>query len=141
MTLTRPIVDTSAHNSERGNITLPLLILVVSFLLFVGLVVDGSGKIQASDHANQVAQSAARTAANSLTGDAIATGTLQLNAPAAQAAAQGYIAAAGLTGTVTVVANTVTVTVTEDYSTIFLNMIGINTLTGSGTASARLIDG
>ena len=137
----QPTIDTTAHDSERGNLTLPLLILVVSFLLFVGLVVDGSGKIQASDHANQVAQSAARTAANSLTGAAIATGTLQIDAGAAQASAQGYITASGLRGNVTVVGNTVTVTVEEDYTTVFLNMIGINTLTGSGTASARLIDG
>lgn len=137
----KPTIGAPSHDSERGNITLPLLILVVSFLLFVGLVVDGSGKIQASDHANQVAQSAARTAANSLTGAAIATGTLQIDAGAAQASAQGYIAASGLRGTVNVVGNTVTVTVEEDYTTIFLNMIGINTLTGTGTASARLIDG
>jgi Flp pilus assembly protein TadG len=141
MTPISPTADTSSHDSERGNITLPLLILVVSFLLFVGIVVDGSGKIQASDHANQVAQSAARTAANSLTGAAIATGTLQIDAVAAQASAQGYIAASGLRGNVAVVGNTVTVTVEEDYATIFLNMIGINTLTGKGTASARLIDG
>ncbi|HEV7948123.1 MAG TPA: pilus assembly protein TadG-related protein [Glaciihabitans sp.] len=127
--------------SERGNITLPLLILVVAFLLFVGIVVDGSGKIQAGDRANQIAQSAARVGANSLTGAAIATGSLQLDGAQAQASALSYLTAAGVNGTATVDGNTITVTVTEEYPTVFLSIIGINTLVGSGTASARLIDG
>lgn len=126
---------------ERGNITLPLLILVTAFLLMVGIVVDGSGKIQAGDRAGQVAQSAARAAANSLTGDIVATGTVRLDATRAQNVAQDYVAAAGLTGSTTVAGDTVTVTVTETYPTIFLGIIGIDSLTGTGSASARLIDG
>jgi len=127
--------------SERGNITLPLLILVVAFMLFIGLVVDGSGKLQASERANQVAQSAARAAASSLTGEAIATGTLQLNAFQAQNVAQNYLTSEGLTGTVTVTGDTVTVTSRAEYNTIFLGIIGISTLYGDGRASAALIDG
>lgn len=132
---------TTPDDSERGNITLPLIILVVALMLIVGIVVDGAGKIQAGDRANQVAQSAARVAANSITGNAIANGSLQLDGIAAQNAANAYIAAAGVEGNAFVVGDTVTVNVHEDYSTVFLSIIGINTLTGQGTASARLIDG
>ncbi|MCU1403829.1 MAG: hypothetical protein JWQ43_132 [Glaciihabitans sp.] len=131
----------TAEDPERGSITLPLIILVVALILFMGLVVDGSGKVQAAERASQVAQSAARFATNSLTGEAIATGTVQLNRPAAVAAAQGQLAAAGLTGNVTATDNTVTVTTSVTYNTVFLGLIGIETLSGEGTGSARLIDG
>lgn len=136
MTLVEPTQD-----KERGNLTLALIILVVGLMLMIGLVVDGSGKIQAGERANQLASSAARIAANSLTGNVIATGSLQLDGVAAQNAAQTYLAAAGIEGTAYVVNNTVTVTVTDDYDTVFLSIIGINTLTGTGTASAQLING
>ncbi|WP_448812099.1 pilus assembly protein TadG-related protein [Agromyces bauzanensis] len=126
---------------ETGNVTLPLIVLVVAFMLFIGLVVDGSGKIQAGDQANQIASAAARAAANSLTGEAVLIGGVGLDGVKAQNTAQSVINAAGVNGTASVSGNTVTVTVSVDYSTIFLNMIGINTLTGQGTASARLIDG
>jgi len=126
---------------ERGNVTLALIILIVGVLLMVGLVVDGSGKIQAGDRANQLASSAARVAANSLTGNVIANGSLQLDGIAAQNAALNYLAAAGVEGTAFVVDNTVTVTVTDHYDTIFLSIVGIDRLTGQGTASAQLING
>lgn len=135
MTLVEP-----AQDKERGNLTLALIILVVGLMLMIGLVVDGSGKIQAGERANQLASSAARVAANSLTGNVIATGSLQLDGVAAQNAAQAYLAAAGVEGTAYVVNNTVTVTVTDDYDTVFLSIIGINTLTGTGTAAAQLIN-
>ncbi|PPG77499.1 hypothetical protein C5D98_15055 [Rathayibacter rathayi] len=136
MTIVEPTQD-----KERGNLTLALIILVVGLMLMIGLVVDGSGKIQAGERANQLASSAARVAANSLTGNVIATGSLQLDGVAAQNAAQAYLAAAGVKGTAYVINNTVTVTVTDDYDTVFLSIIGINTLTGTGTASAQLING
>jgi Flp pilus assembly protein TadG len=129
------------HADETGNVTLPLIVLVVAFMLFIGLVVDGSGKIQAGDQANQIASAAARAAANSLSGDAVNSGGIGLDATKAQNTALGVLAASGVNGTANVTGNTVNVHVTIDYSTVFLNMIGINTLTGQGTASARLIDG
>lgn len=138
MTMTH---DESTQDKERGNLTLALIILVVGVMLMIGLVVDGAGKIQAGERANQLASSAARVAANSLTGNVIATGNLQLDGIAAQNAALTYLAAAGVDGTAFVVDNTVTVTATDDYDTVFLSIIGINTLTGQGTASAQLING
>lgn len=131
----------ATQDKERGNLTLALIILVVGVMLMIGLVVDGAGKIQAGERANQLASSAARVAANSLTGNVIATGSLQLDGIAAQNAALTYLAAAGVDGTAFVVNNTVTVTATDDYDTVFLSIVGINTLTGRGTASAQLING
>ena len=134
-------LDETTQDKERGNLTLALIILVVGIMLMIGLVVDGAGKIQAGERANQLASSAARVAANSLTGNVITTGSLQLDGVAAQNAALNYLAAAGVDGTAFVVDNTVTVTVTDDYDTVFLSILGINTLTGQGTASAQLING
>jgi Flp pilus assembly protein TadG len=137
----RPSARAGHEATERGNITLPLLILVAAFILFVGLVVDGSGQVQAGDRASQLAQSAARAATNSLTGEAIATGGLQLDPVRARTVALAYLTGPGVSGDATVTGNTVTVDVTVQYTTIFLSIIGINALDGSGTASAQLIDG
>lgn len=129
------------RDDETGNVTLYLIVTVVALMLAIGLVVDGSGKIQAGDQANQIAAAAARAAANALNGDAVDNGGLGLNATLAQNTAMGVINASGVQGTASVSGNTVNVTVEIDYPTVFLNMIGINTLTGHGTSSARLIDG
>ncbi len=129
------------RDDETGNITLPLIVLVVAFILFIGLVVDGAGKIQSGDQANQIAAGAARSAVNALTGDAVLSGTVGIDSIKAQNVAQAYINTAGATGTVSVTGNSVNVTVSVDYDTIFLSIIGINTLTGRASASAALTDG
>jgi Flp pilus assembly protein TadG len=128
-------------DSERGSLTLPIIILVTALMMAIGLVVDGSGKIQAGERANQIASSAARAAASSLTGDIVVGSGIRLDATTAQNTALAYIAAADVAGTAAVTGDTITVTVTDDYTTVFLRAIGITTLTGSGTAQAQLFDG
>lgn len=122
---------------ERGSATPFVLIVAVGLLIMVGLVVDGGGQINAKDQANSVAQSAARAAAVNIS-DATG-GTPVIDSARAQAAAQNYIAAAGKTGNVSVNGNNVTVTVTGTYQTIFLSLVGINTLTGSATSTAQIL--
>ncbi|ODU06735.1 MAG: hypothetical protein ABS81_03720 [Pseudonocardia sp. SCN 72-86] len=127
------------HSDERGSISVIVIGCVVFLVLIVGLVVDSSGKYQASQDAQMTAASAARAGTNALAGQAVVDGTLQLNGSAAQVAAQNYLTAAGLEGTVSVVGDTITVSVEDTYTTRFLSIIGINSLPVGATSSARII--
>ena len=127
------------RNDERGSVSVIFLACVVVLVVVVGLVVDSSGKYQSSQSAQMTASSAARAGTNALAGQAVGDGTLALNSSAAQAAAQNYLTAAGVTGNVTVVGDTITVSVEDTYTTRFLSLIGVNSLPVGATSSAQII--
>lgn len=127
------------RNDERGSVSVIFLACVVVLVVAVGLVVDSSGKYQSSQSAQMTASSAARAGTNALAGQAVVDGTLALNSSAAQAAAQNYLTAAGVTGNVTVVGDTITVSVEDTYTTRFLSLIGVNSLPVGATSSAQII--
>jgi Flp pilus assembly protein TadG len=124
---------------DRGSASISFLLVTVTLIVVIGLVVDGAGKIQANERADQTAASAARAATNSIGGDTVRVGALTLDPVKAVAAGEAYLAAAGMAGTVSVTGEIVTVAVTTTYPTRFLSLIGITQLPGSGDASARLI--
>ena len=65
---------------------------------------------------------------------------MSVDTAAARTAAQEYLAAAGVTGTVTVTGgDTVHVEVTDTYTPKFLSFIGIGDLTVTSEASARIV--
>lgn len=126
---------------ERGDAAVAFVLLVPALILVIGLVVDGAGQMQASEQATSIAQSAARAAANAgVSAKLPSTGVANISAGQAITAANSYLAAAGVTGTVQVNGQTVTVTVQKDYSTKFLSMF-VGTLAGKGTGSAQLLSG
>lgn len=127
------------RNDERGSVSVIFLACVVTLVVVVGLVVDSSGKYQSSQSAHMTAASAARAGTNAVAGQAVVDGTLSLNGSGAQAAAQSYLTAAGVSGNVTVVGDTITVSVEDTYTTRFLSLIGINSLPVAATSSARII--
>ena len=129
----------SRIQDETGSISAYVLMTVVTLIVVTGLVVDSAGKYQQDARAQQLAGNAARSAVNSLNDDTLIAGALTVNAARAQNAARDYIAAAGVTGTVTVEGQAVTVEVDTTYTTRFLSLIGINTLPGQGSATAQLI--
>lgn len=112
-----------------------------SRLAMTGLVVDGAGRVQAANDAQHTAASAARAATNQIHGNVINGGRPELNETSARTAAEHYLNAAGMTGTATIHAGEITVTATNTYETKFLSLIGIQTLTTDGHATARLITG
>lgn len=124
---------------EDGSLSVFLVAGVVVLIVVIGLVVDSAGKYQADSEAQQIASNAARTAVNSISGDTVLVGSTALNAAQAQTAGQEYLAAAGVEGTVTVSGQVVSVEVENTYTTRFLSLIGINSLPGTGSASAQLI--
>jgi len=123
-------------------VTLFFAITVIGLLVLIGLVVDGGAKIRAIQHADSLAADAARVAGQQINAPAAITGAdPRVDARAAVAAAQRYLSAHGVTGTVTASGPTVTVEVTSNTPTIFLGLIGITTLTVHGHANATLVRG
>lgn len=133
------------HRDQSGRVTAFVIIMVTAILLFAGLVLDGGLALAAKVRAVGEAQEAARAGAQEIDLAAYrATGTLRLLPQQASAAARSYLAAAGHSGSVSVAGNTVNVTVTISQPTELLGLIGIGsiTVTGSGQAQPqRGIDG
>jgi Flp pilus assembly protein TadG len=127
------------RRDENGSITPAFLIMVPILVILVGLVVDGAGKIQGNDNAAAIAAGASRAAANSIAAGVITDGGISLDLTRAQTTALDYINAAGMTGTVTVGADLITVHVDTVYDTHFLSIIGIESLPASATATAQII--
>lgn len=130
------------RRGDEGSVTLFLSITVVGLLAVIGLVVDGGAKIRGIQHADAVAANAARVAGQRISVPVAIVGERPtVNAQAASLAARQYLAAQGVTGTVTSTATTITVTVTDKAPTVFLGLIGIGTLTVEGRATAVLVPG
>ena len=127
------------HDDERGSVSVIVIATIVVLIVAAGLVVDSAGKYQATQQAQMTASSAARAGTNAVAGQVVVDGTLKLNGSAAQNAAQNYLTAAGVSGNVSVVGDTITVSVVGSYTTRFLSLIGINSLPVAATSAARVI--
>ncbi len=124
---------------ERGGSTAILAAIIAPMLLvLVGLVVDGGGQLAAVRQAEAVAAQAARAGADAVIGAAVAGAGAEQRA---RAAALEHLQRAGVEGTVTVADGVVTVTTSLQHDAVFLGLIGINQLTGTGEASARIVPG
>jgi hypothetical protein len=123
---------------ERGlSITPFVAVIFAALIMTVGLVVDGGQKVAAASRAETAASGASRAA-----GNAAATQELGARDPVAAAilAARTYLSGQpGVTGSVTVSSGVVTVRTTATEPTIFLTMVGIDTVTGTGLAQADIV--
>lgn len=126
--------------ADRGSVSLFVLVVMAGIILIIGLVVDGSRAAAATGRADGYAQEAARAAAAEITlSSALRGGGPELDVPAAHAAAQRYLEAAGVSGEVVIDSPTqVTVTVTLSTPTAFLSIIGKSTITVHGTGTATV---
>jgi hypothetical protein len=119
-------------------VTAFLVPLAAAVVMFAGLVVDGGLALAAKVEAIGVAQEAARAGAQEVDLAAFRdTGTVRLLPDQAAAAARRHLDQVGAAGTVTVVGDTVEVTVTADYDTQLLGVLGLRTLAVTGTGSAH----
>jgi Flp pilus assembly protein TadG len=133
----------AARRPDRGSLTLLLAALMVALLALAGLVIDGGRKLNQSSSAYAIAQEAARAGAGMVDrSTAYRSGTFQVDQGQAVAAARAYLADAGYSGSVSADGTQqirVTVTVTEP--TLVLSLIGIDTMTSTGSAVASLVTG
>jgi Flp pilus assembly protein TadG len=128
---------------ERGSITLMLLVLFVGLIALAGIVIDGGAKLNQAENANAIAQEAARAGAGMVNqGAALSTGSFVVDQNQAVAAAQQYLASHGYQGSASPVgARSIQVNVTVTASTHVLSIIGIDTMSSTGSATASLVTG
>ena len=127
---------------EEGMVTAFVVIFTLALLAMAGLVLDGGLALAAKVHAIDDAQAAARAGAQAIDVPLYrSTGTITLDPAQAVADAQGFLAAAGEHGTVTVAGETVTVNVTITQPTQILSIVGVDQLTVTGTGSATAQQG
>jgi len=133
----------SAVGRDAGSLTLMLAVLMVALLALAGLVIDGGRKLNQSASAYAVAQEAARAGAGLVDRSvAYSSGTFRVDQAQAVAAARAYLASAGYTGTVSADGTQrIRVTVTVTAHTLVLSLIGIDTMTSTGSAVASLVTG
>ena len=131
-------IGTTASRDELGlSITPFVAVLFAALIMTVGLVVDGGQKVAAASRAEAAAAGASRAA-----GNAAATQELGARDPVAAAtlAARTYLAGQpGVTGSVTVSRGVVHVQTSAVEPTFFLGIVGIDAVTGSGTAQANIV--
>lgn len=132
-------------STDRGAAT--VFVVGFSLVLFAcaGLAIDGGRAINARDRVNDVAEQAARAGANQLDDGSLRAmkGAVVLDADAAQFEANRFVNQANTSHTAytaytTVAADggSVTVQVEETYQTAILGIVGINSMTVSGTATS-----
>jgi len=128
-------------SGDRGSLSILAVVLIPGLLIIIGLAVDGGAKVQATQRANAVADEAARAGGQALDrGAALDGGGVTLDVAVAVAAAQDYLAAAGVPGSVAVVdGDTLLVTTTVTEPTVLLDLIGIEAMTVSGSSTADLV--
>ncbi|CAL8978640.1 hypothetical protein CELL_02920 [Cellulomonas sp. T2.31MG-18] len=127
---------------ERGSVTVFFAISALGLLVLLGLVADGGAKLRATQQATATAAEAARAGGQALDTAAATAGiTGHVDRTQAVQAAEHYLTAAGVTGTVEVSADRtrLSVTVTRTTPTAFLSLIGIDQMTVTAHAQAVLV--
>jgi Flp pilus assembly protein TadG len=138
----RPWLD--GADSDRGALSLMIIVLFVAFIALAGIVVDGGAKLDADENAYSLAQEAARAGATSVdTSTAYRSGSFVVNPEQAQEAATSYLTLAGQHdfSVHAVGRREISVSVTVTEPTTFLAIIGIGHFTCTGTATAMLVTG
>lgn len=124
---------------ERGSATVWMVGVTVSAFSLVGLVLDGGAMLRARSDAFAIAGSAARVGAQQLDPDAAVEGLTMLDPIAAERAVEDYLDVVGVAGTVTVVDDAVTVTVSSETELQMLRLVGGDTVSFEASATAEAV--
>lgn len=128
--------------SERGAVTVFVVVLTMALLLMGGLVLDGGNTLAAQRRAFNEAEAAARAGAQAVDLDVLrATGAVQLDPAAAAALAESHLAGTGHRGTVHVEGDTVRVSVAFRQPMLILGVAGVGPLEVTGVGEARAVRG
>jgi hypothetical protein len=123
-------------------VTAFVTIMSLAFLVATGLVYDGGQVLAARRGAIGAAKAAARAGAQGVDVTALrARRVVVPSAPAASAAAATFLQRSGHHGSVAVRGDRVVVTVNVEARLEILTLVGMRTVTVSGTAEARLVRG
>ena len=131
---------TGAGRDERGVVSTFLAVIALAMLMAAGLAIDGGRKVNALLEASHLADNAARAGAQAVDLDTLrTTGDLRLLPDQAVSRASGYLTNLGHTGEITVVGDTVTVTVSLTVDPVLLP-IGLITVTATETAAVITLE-
>lgn len=125
---------------DQGSVAVWMITTALTMILLIGLAVDLGGQVHAKQRAQDIAAEAARAGGQQVQGNAAIRGSGAVIDPgAAIAAANTYIAAAkGVTGSVRARGTRIIADTRSTYSTTFLSIIGIRTLTVTGHAEVEI---
>ncbi|GAA4898753.1 TadE/TadG family type IV pilus assembly protein [Streptomonospora salina] len=125
---------------DDGQTTVFVAVAVIALLLMGGLIIDGGAQLRAAQRATSAAEEAARAGNQAVDiAQLLQTGEVHMDTADAVSAANAYLDAAGADGNARAAsANTVTVEVHEHVDTVLLSLIGIDSLSATGSATARL---
>lgn len=125
-------------SDERGLVVSVFVLLVLAALVATaGLVIDGGQKVTAASRAEAAADGAARAAGNAAATQRLAG---RDSAGAAVLAAKAYLGGQpGVTGSVRLSDGVVSVATSATEPTLFLSAIGIDAVTGTGSATASVV--
>lgn len=132
----------TADGRDGGYVSFWVVAITIGVLAMAGLVIDGGNALTAREQAADSAQQAARAGADALSPASLRSSTNPgaTEATARQAADQ-VLADSGLTGTVTVTDQQVTVTVVVHKATTILSAVGLNSISGTASATAAPLRG
>ncbi|MGC4851829.1 TadE/TadG family type IV pilus assembly protein [Micromonospora sp. DT4] len=139
----KTIID-RLRRDDQGSMSIFVGVFAMGILVLLMVVWDAGSQVRAMQNADNIAAQAARTAGQQIDiAEAIAGGDKHVDPVKAQAAAQAYLAAAGVTGTVTFSPDLrqVTVTTSLAYQPNFAGLPYRGPATISGRATAQLITG
>jgi Flp pilus assembly protein TadG len=125
---------------DAGSITVLVVFLALSLVLVAGLVFDAGGALTDRQRAADIAEEAARYAADQVV-PAPPGVTPLINTGQAQAAGERFLAQEGVHGSVDASPTQVTVTVTIEHHTALLSAAGQDPLTVTGTSTATPLSG
>lgn len=137
-------MSTSRGNDDAGRVSVFLAITFFGVLAVIGVAADVPGMWRAMLYASNVATEAARAAGQAIDVEhTAATGEHRVDPSAAVEAANDYLAAAGVEGTVSLSEDLteITVAVTYEYEPQILGLFGMPPREVSATRTAALLTG
>lgn len=128
------------QRKEQGSVSIWLATTGFAMVVLAGLAIDLGGHVHTQQRARAVAAEAARTGGQQLqAAPAIRGQAVRTDIVTATRAAKAYLAASGMTGRVRVTGgDTITVDTNDSYTTTFLSIVGITTLSVTGHAEAKV---
>jgi hypothetical protein len=127
-------------DQDAGSITVLIVFLALSLVLVAGLVFDAGGALTDRQRAADIAEQAARYAADQVV-PAPPGVTPLIDTGQAQSAGLRFLAKEGVYGSVQASPTQVTVTVTIEHHTALLSAVGQDLLTVTGTSTATPLSG
>ena len=127
-------------DQDAGSITVLIVFLALSLVLVAGLVFDAGGALTDRQRAADIAEQAARYAADQVV-PAPPGVTPLIDTGQAQSAGLRFLAKEGVHGSVQASPTQVTVTVTIEHHTALLSAVGQDPLTVTGTSTATPLSG